>query len=399
MCGLYGCITKKSHKLTAQQLEKRNAIIKSLAVAMQSRGTHSTGIAGINSQEYSYFKQAISADEFIQTEGVSKFLAKNYNIIIGHTRYATVGDINDTNAHPFEHGRIIGAHNGSVSNHSDIKDEHKAKFEVDSEAIFYLLDKYNNNYTKAFKELEGRFAITWFDKRQPNKLHIVLDGNPLTIVRVPELETYFYTSEKYALQAIIASHFNLKDKSFWTPHTEHVYEIDTNLGIKKKKVEFKEYVSSYHGGYYSGNYNWDKGKYDDDEARREIEQYYADEADKEAQRLIGDGKTYKERTGYDNPFKLNKDERAEWEKIMDLTTADMKKIKIQVEGDGCAYCNVLLDMDEGFYWHEIDKVAVCFACADELDMETKSMTYISPEDYYDITEELDEYEADVPPTN
>lgn len=396
MCGLYGCITKQGKELTTAQAEKRNNILKGMAVAMQSRGTHSTGIAGINDDHYSFYKQAISADEFIQQEGVSKFLKHNYPIVIGHTRYATVGDINDLNAHPFQYGNIVGCHNGSVSNYDDVETEHNTKLDVDSQAIFFLLDKYGNDYKKAFSELTGRFAITWFDVSKPNTLHIVLDGNPLTIVRIPELETYFFTSEEYSLQAIIASHFPLSGKSFWTPKTDHVYTIDTNFSIKKKKVSFKPYVSkitTYDYSKYSG-YRGYKG-YDDD--------YYGDgyvDDDKEVKKLIGEPKkedkkkSYKERTGFENPFATKNN----WEKVMDFTEPDMKKIMVQVEGDGCEFCNVPIDFtrEEGFWWHDIDKVALCIDCAEELDCDFKNLTWVDENDYLSITEEMEELEKDTP---
>lgn len=57
-------------------------------------------------------------------------------VVMGHTRFATQGDVRIANCHPFAVGNIVGAHNGIVHNHGMLNGLHGRMCEVDSEHIF-----------------------------------------------------------------------------------------------------------------------------------------------------------------------------------------------------------------------------------------------------------------------
>lgn len=372
MCGLYGYTTKSGVKLGKKQREQRGRILSGLAVAMQERGTHSTGVAGVCKEHgWCLVKQALSASEFINTQDYKDFVEHSPRVVIGHTRYATVGAVNNDNAHPFHEGNIIGTHNGSVYNHKEVMPE----AEVDSQAIFHALDQYDNDFAPALKELRGKFAITWFDQRTPDKLHIVLDGNPLSIVRIPELQTYFWASTKYALEAVLSSHFDMRKNTIWTPHTEMVYTIDDRHQIERAKVEFGQYVapatpdySGYESKYkgWNGNthkFDWEKelDKKELDEEEKELREY--------GQFLLKDGK--------DND---------NFTKVMDLDIEDMRLIMARC-GE-CEFCTKPIDIDnEGMYWNERERMILCWKCGDDLE-DWNNYVWLEQEDLYDIDNEL-----------
>lgn len=83
---------------------------------------------------------------------------------IYHTRAASVGAVSKRNAHPFEvakpdGGKIIGVHNGHISNWQELKHKYDRKdLEVDSEHIFRHLAE-----GKDLKEINGWGAVIWFD--------------------------------------------------------------------------------------------------------------------------------------------------------------------------------------------------------------------------------------------
>ena len=75
--------------------------------------------------------------------------------IAGHTRFATRGRVNRRNSHPFRYGRIIGSHNGIC--------DAPQKFQVDSEHLFYALNKARGDYQKGLESISGYWGLSWFD--------------------------------------------------------------------------------------------------------------------------------------------------------------------------------------------------------------------------------------------
>lgn len=69
--------------------------------------------------------------------------------VVAHLRKATQGNLCITNAHPFQYGRWIFAHNGNIKNFARMRDQLKANISpvlrrfilgnTDSEVLFYLL--------------------------------------------------------------------------------------------------------------------------------------------------------------------------------------------------------------------------------------------------------------------
>ncbi len=113
---------------------------------LEYRGYDSAGIA---------IRASDSHIEIRKSEGKLKRLLDSLNgstphgtLGIGHTRWATHGAPNDTNAHPHRdcHGRIAVVHNGIIENYAELRSDliargHVFTSETDTEVIAHLIEE------------------------------------------------------------------------------------------------------------------------------------------------------------------------------------------------------------------------------------------------------------------
>lgn len=158
MCGLVGTF--------GNILQSNINYFEQALVADYVRGKHSTGVAFVtNSHDVSIRKTTLNPCDFLELRGVSsKLNVSSLLCAIGHNRHATLGGVNQENAHPFEHGNITLAHNGTL--HTGVKYKLETKyaaprFGTDSELICWLFDNYPVD--EIIPQLQGAFALTWWD--------------------------------------------------------------------------------------------------------------------------------------------------------------------------------------------------------------------------------------------
>lgn len=394
MCGIFGSITKKGITLSYPERKIRNQIIKGLAVGMQDRGEQGAGIAGVFPEVTDVVKKAISAEELVDSKAFNDLLKKNPQIILGHTRWATIGAISDRNTHPFDYENIIGCHNGHVDNYQNIFEENKIDGEVDSEAIFYLLNKYNNNYKRAFHELYGSFAITWIDLKTPNKLYMARDGNPLFIVKVNELQTFFWSSTELALRIAIAPFYSLKGKEVWELKPEQTYEISTNFQIKKTPISFMSYFEK--SAMEKTKETKKKDADEEDEEQKDINALVIKKADRAI--LLP---SFFERTGYINPFLKTKEDSelliSEHSRLMNLKIPEMQMIINKLNTEKCCACNKSIDFDNfgGTFWYQKDHDLLCPTCKNYFEIKFSDVIWLTKQAVKDIEIEVELWREEV----
>lgn len=377
MCGLWGYTTNRSIKLTAEQKGIRTRIAMALGYSMQDRGSHSTGIGYVKGKDtLAFYKQAIPAAEFIVKEEVKKIIYDS-PVILGHTRFATVGEITSNNAHPFLFNNVLGCHNGHVTNFKELY----PKSTVDSESIFKHIGYYKNDFKKAFLELQGEFAITWIYGEEPNTVYLVKSGNPLGTMFVPELSTLFWLSTKESLSPIIfgGMGFTTAEEPIELEY-EQVWRVNPDLTIDKTMIDFKKY------GTYDYSENYSKGKYEK-KMRENLPAghicYMGDSCpehcpwlpkdDKKKPIIVGaDGNGIHDQDDEEENFKNKSDTLFEQQygksvystRGFDFVYEDLCAISFAIEGDGCYNCNGYLSLHnpDGLYYSFEDEAAICNNC-------------------------------------
>ena len=196
MCGIVGYIgQKRAYDILIQGLHR-----------LEYRGYDSSGVAMIaESGELNIYKSKGKV-EALEHFAASKDLSGS--IGIAHTRWATHGEPNDTNAHPHysQSGRIAMVHNGTIENYTVLKQaltEHGYNFvsqtdtEVAVQLIEYIMTKNNCSLfeavAEATKKIVGAYAIAVVDRQNPNQIVAARQSSPL-VIGVGEGE-YFLASD------------------------------------------------------------------------------------------------------------------------------------------------------------------------------------------------------------
>ena len=184
MCGIIGFVGR----------EEAAPILLDGLERMEYRGYDSAGIA-VRSEEHGLqIKKAKGRLQVLSdlTHGGADLEG---TMGIGHTRWATHGEPNDTNAHPHvsENGRIAVVHNGIIENYLEIK-EHLIKqgvtftSDTDSEVVAQLLEfHYNECHSmleavgRVLRRIEGSYALGIICSDYPNALIAARKDSPLIL--------------------------------------------------------------------------------------------------------------------------------------------------------------------------------------------------------------------------
>ena len=158
MCGIIGIIGDN---------EVTPLLIESLR-RLEYRGYDSAGIAtlvhgGIERRRAE--GKLVNLSEVLKTDPISGLVG------IGHTRWATHGLPNETNAHPHSDGRVAVVHNGIIENFHELRKElkdkgHSFSSDTDTEAVVHLISdnldqgmRPRDAVAAALKRLDGAFAL------------------------------------------------------------------------------------------------------------------------------------------------------------------------------------------------------------------------------------------------
>ena len=159
---------------------------------LEYRGYDSAGVAVMNSDLKVFKKKGrvIDLENILKKEDLESHLG------MGHTRWATHGEPNDTNAHPHysSNRKLAIIHNGIIENYTAIKQElqrkgHVFQSETDTEVLIHFIeDIYENEKCSleeavrlALNKIVGAYAIVVMSSDHPEMLVAARKGSPLVI--------------------------------------------------------------------------------------------------------------------------------------------------------------------------------------------------------------------------
>ena len=252
MCGIIGFVGKtEAVPILLEGLER-----------LEYRGYDSSGVA------------VVSADGKLQVKKKQGRLAalrkvvesQNFlsgNIGIGHTRWATHGEPNDTNAHPHvgQEGKIAVVHNGIIENYLEIKQYLIRKgivfsSDTDTEVIVQLLEHYyrkKSDLTDAvyavLNRIKGAYAMGILCSDSPGQIIAARKDAPLLIGYGKE-ENYI-ASDVTALLAHTRTVTYMEDNEIAVLTADQVQIFDRDgflLEKEKQKIEW-DVSAAEKGGY------------------------------------------------------------------------------------------------------------------------------------------------------
>ena len=185
MCGIIGFVGNE---------DQAAPILLDGLERMEYRGYDSAGIA---------VRSETKGLQIRKTQGRLKALAELTHggadlegaLGVGHTRWATHGEPNDTNAHPHvsENGRIALVHNGIIENYLELKEQllkRGVKFasDTDSEVVAQLLEFHYHEcgnmleaVGRCLRRIEGSYAFGIICSDYPNALIAARKDSPLIL--------------------------------------------------------------------------------------------------------------------------------------------------------------------------------------------------------------------------
>lgn len=186
MCGIIGYVGRS---------DATGILIKGLK-GLEYRGYDSGGIGVLNGGDLRVVK---AAGEIRNLEEKLRGYEIRGSLGIGHTRWATHGAANETNAHPQVSAHFAVVHNGIIENYREIRESlilNGASFEsdTDTEVIPKLLElNYNGDAEDAIRKtlplLKGSYALGILCTDDANTLYCAKNGSPL-IIGVGDGENY-----------------------------------------------------------------------------------------------------------------------------------------------------------------------------------------------------------------
>ncbi len=221
MCGLVG--------VAGRLMPTQDKVFKQLLYVDGLRGMHSTGtlfVPKVKKRLATVLRSAKGPTGLLDWKDFNSELGHLNKVLLGHNRYATVGEVNAKNAHPFLFDTLAGAHNGTLRNKQALPDSED--FEVDSQNLFHSIEKIGLEDT--YDILIGAWALSWFDLKKHRLNFLRNNERPLSYCFSQDRSTLYWASEAGMLKFVLD-----RCKVYYTdivntkPHHLYSFKINGNM--------------------------------------------------------------------------------------------------------------------------------------------------------------------------
>ena len=180
MCGIVGYVGKKEALPLLIEGLKRESY----------RGYDSSGVAVFNGEEIVATKAVGKLEKLEEKLGNSEIKG---GIGIGHSRWATHGQVTEENAHPHSDCKknIFVVHNGIIENFEQLKEKlqkegHTFNSETDTEVLSHLIEKFfagslEDAVREALLHVKGTYGLVVIAKDDPGKIVAARLSSPLVL--------------------------------------------------------------------------------------------------------------------------------------------------------------------------------------------------------------------------
>lgn len=198
MCELFGFSSEKGFVI--------NEYLKEF-FSHSDKHPHGWGLACLEGNEALIEKEPLQATK-------SRYLSERLTVpidnrnVLAHIRYATVGNVDSCNCHPYTRKDIQGRrwtmiHNGTIFDYWQTNKYFKLQDgDTDSERILmYVVDKVNEKIRESGRELEAEERFNLLDEivsdmAQGNKLNLILYDGEYTYVHTNYKKSLYYLEKE-----------------------------------------------------------------------------------------------------------------------------------------------------------------------------------------------------------
>ena len=242
MCGIVGAISNQN--IVPHLIEGLSRL--------EYRGYDSSGIAVLRNG----IERIRSVGRVAEIETMARDQKLEGFLGIGHTRWATHGEVTEFNAHPhISNNQIAVVHNGIIENYEEEREKlialgYSFESQTDTEVIAHLIHYYVNQKNKTLlestqmliDELTGAFAIAVISLNNPDEMICARLGCPL-ILGLGDTQN-FIASDISALLAITKKVIYLEDGDVVQVKKDDVQIFDKNKKSIIRKVHTSDVTLS-----------------------------------------------------------------------------------------------------------------------------------------------------------